>query len=414
MTSRGKRRNGQPILIKEDMANGLERIPFDTYAYNEVWIQKPIHNNPDILPINEIDTGFTPAISIGREVPTGAGPIDNLFISPDGYLTIVETKLWRNPEARREAVGQILDYAKEANKWTFNDLDNRVKQFNQHYNNNSDGLWATVRNRGEFAEADEQSFIDNVTKNLKRGRFLLLIVGDGIRESVEDMVEYLAQTPQLYFTLALVELQVYNLNQGDSSLIVIPQLVTRTREITRAVVRIEGNYSGDLKVMIEPDLVGDNEKQGYKRSPITKEIFSEELEQKTDKETVEFARQIEEDCEALGLDIEWMAASFTARLPDPQGSGVKIPIFNVDKKGHLNLGLAGPSLKKLQLSRDISNCFAADTAKMFTGIQPRPNREHIWDRDASLGELRKIYPQFMERVKKYVEELTAQLKISSR
>ncbi|MDW8273809.1 MAG: hypothetical protein RMJ53_06240 [Chitinophagales bacterium] len=291
MTSKGNRRNGQPILIRDDKSSGLERIPLDAKTFNEDWIQKLIHNNPDILPINEIDTGFTPAISIGREISTTAGYIDNLFISPDGYLTIVETKLWRNPEARREVVGQILDYAKELNKWSFTDLDNAVKLYNQAYNNNSDGLLTTVRKFNELDEADEIFFIDNVSRNLKRGRFLLLIVGDGIRESVEDMVEYLTQTPQLYFTLALVELQVYKLNQADNSLIVIPQLVTRTREITRAIVKIEGSYPADLKVNIETDLGTEATKQqnqSYKRLTITAEDFFEQLTKNTNKETVDF------------------------------------------------------------------------------------------------------------------------------
>src|SRR5437868_3805532 len=104
MINKGNRRYGQPIFIKDEKANGLDRIPIDAKAFNEDWIQKLIHNNPDILPISEIDTGFTPAISIGREVSTTVGYIDNLFISPDGYLTVVETKLWRSPEARREVV----------------------------------------------------------------------------------------------------------------------------------------------------------------------------------------------------------------------------------------------------------------------------------------------------------------------
>ena len=58
-------------------------------------------------------TGFSPPRTVGREVLTAAGLIDVLYVSPAGLVTIVETKLWRNPEARREVVGQILDYAKE-------------------------------------------------------------------------------------------------------------------------------------------------------------------------------------------------------------------------------------------------------------------------------------------------------------
>jgi len=78
---------------------------------------------------------------------------------------------------------------------------------------------------------EEHTLIDKISRNLSPGRFLLLIIGDGIRESVEELVSYLSQSPQLHFTLALVELQVYRLGEADDSLLIIPQLVTRTREI---------------------------------------------------------------------------------------------------------------------------------------------------------------------------------------
>ncbi len=414
MTNKGNRREGKPVLIKDEKTIRLDRILFDAKEFNENWIQELIHSNPDILPISEIETGFAPAISIGKEVSTIVGNIDNLFISPDGYLTIVETKLWRNPEARREVVGQILDYAKELSKWSFTDLDNSVKKFNQRYNNNSDGLLATVRKHTEVDEADERFFIDNTSKNLKRGRFLLLIAGDGIRESVEDMVEYLTQTPQLYFTLALVELQVYKLNQNDNSLIIIPQLVTRTREITRAIVRIEGNYSTDVKVNIETDLGTETTKQGYKRMTITAEDFFEQLEQNTDKDTVAFANQIIKDSDDLGLYIEWNAASFSIKLPDPQGSGIKIAVFNVDKYGILNLGLSGPQFKTLGLSREISSNFAIDTASLFSNIKQHPVKKHIWDNYSTVNDLQKVYPQFMSRVKQYIDDITTDQQKSSR
>ena len=36
------------------------------------------------------------------------------------------------------------------------------------------------------SNVDEKQFNDALTANLRRGRFLLLIVGDGIREGVEQ------------------------------------------------------------------------------------------------------------------------------------------------------------------------------------------------------------------------------------
>ena len=64
-----------------------------------------------------------PIVSLGREIPTAAGPIDNLFLSRNGYLVVVETKLWSNPEARRQVVAQLLDYAAQLRKWRYSNLD---------------------------------------------------------------------------------------------------------------------------------------------------------------------------------------------------------------------------------------------------------------------------------------------------
>jgi hypothetical protein len=339
------------------------------------------------------------------------GYIDNLFISADGYLTIIETKLWRNPEARREVVGQILDYAKELSKWTFTDLDKSVVAYNQLCNNNGDGLLATVRKSYELEEADEQYFIDNISKNLKRGRFLLLIVGDGIRESVEDMVEYLSQTPQLYFTLALVELQVFKLNETDNSLIVIPQLITRTREITRAIVRIEGNTSADLKVNIETDLGTEAIKKvsATKALSISAQDFFEQLEKNKGKEIADFANQIIADCENLGLDIEWNSGSFSLKLPDPQESGIKISIVTIDRKGlfYMNYFAAG-QFERLQLPIELNYNFVADTAAMLPGIKQNPDKKYIWNKYSTLSDLKQVYTRFLERVKKYKEDITTE------
>ena len=56
-------------------------------------------------------------------------------------------------------------------------------------------------------EIDEQQFNDALTANLRRGRFLLLIVGDGIREGVEAIAEYLHAHAGLHFASAFAVLQ---------------------------------------------------------------------------------------------------------------------------------------------------------------------------------------------------------------
>ncbi len=76
---------------------------------------------------------FHPLVPIGREVPTIAGSIDNLFISRAGYLVTVETKLWRNPEAKREVVAQLIDYVTALSQLTYDALDALVMEYLRKY-----------------------------------------------------------------------------------------------------------------------------------------------------------------------------------------------------------------------------------------------------------------------------------------
>jgi hypothetical protein len=41
----------------------------------------------------------------------------------------VETKLWRNPEAHRTVVAQILEYAKNLTSWDYDSVDKAVKAY---------------------------------------------------------------------------------------------------------------------------------------------------------------------------------------------------------------------------------------------------------------------------------------------
>jgi len=92
----------------------------------EEWLQRLIFDHPDLLPVHEFDESFAPLIPIGREVATKSGSIDNLYISPVGRVTIVETKLWKNPERHRTVLAQVIDYAKDVSGWTYEELSNAV------------------------------------------------------------------------------------------------------------------------------------------------------------------------------------------------------------------------------------------------------------------------------------------------
>ena len=95
----------------------LSRIPLNTPTSQgnivEVTLQDLLFRNPQTLPVRAIDAAYDGLIPVCRELRTPAGPVDALYVNRLGRLTLAEFKLWRNPQARREVIGQILDYAKE-------------------------------------------------------------------------------------------------------------------------------------------------------------------------------------------------------------------------------------------------------------------------------------------------------------
>jgi hypothetical protein len=409
MITKGNRQQGTPYFLSTENSLKLERVQLNEKLFQEKWLQDLIHKNPQVLPIDEIESGFAPLISLGREIFTAVGYIDNLYISPNGYLTIVETKLWRNPEAKREVVGQIIDYAKELSTWTFSKLNESVKVSSQLLNNNTKGIIELIKEFDLIDENQEQIIIDNIERNLKRGRFLLLIVGDGIRESVEDMVDYLSSTPQIQFTLGLVELQVYKNPNAENDLIVIPNLITRTKEITRAIIKIENSNPNNV-VTVETDFKEEKTKSQSFRTTITEDDFFEQLKQNTDSENVEFAKQILKTSKEKGFYIDWNQGSFVTKLLDPNGSGQKITLFVTDKKGLFYIGAwTASQLEKLGINKQLSYDFAERTAKILN-LKIDPNYLGNWNKYSTIREIKLVFEEFMKEVDLFVKNITSDLK----
>lgn len=201
-------------------------------GFDEAWLQATLFANPGILPIDEIDAAYSGCAPICRELRTDAGFLDILYATPEGRLVIVETKLWRNPEARRTVVTQTLDYAKELASWTFEDLSREVARSQGAQDRE---LIDIVR--GIHPSVNERDFIDRMTVTLRTGRFLLLIVGDGIREGVHALTEFLDRYGSLEFTFGLVEVGVYE--EPTVGRLVHPRVLAKSAILKRAIVTLE-------------------------------------------------------------------------------------------------------------------------------------------------------------------------------
>ena len=100
----------------------------DQVVYSEAWLQRLIMQQPTLLPVEQIEPSFAGLVPICMELPVPSGYVDNLLVTPSGNLALIECKLWRNPESRREVVGQIVDYATEMSRWSYDKLEEAVNR----------------------------------------------------------------------------------------------------------------------------------------------------------------------------------------------------------------------------------------------------------------------------------------------
>ena len=283
-------------------------------SFNEAQIQAFVHAHAECLPVTEVDPVFTSPVSICRELNTMAGPIDNLLITPSGLPIIVECKLWRNPEGRREVVGQILDYAKELSRWSSSDLQREVAK---RTNLPGNPLLTLLKEAGH--EVDEIAFNDALTSNLRRGRFLLLIVGDGIREGVEAIATYLQEHLGLHFSLGLVEMPIFHL--PDGSHLVTPRVLARTTMITRHVIAIPDGHA----IQEEEDDAADADRQSLSTE---QQVF-----------WTEFLSELSLDDPEQPIPKPAKLGYLSFMLPAPQGS-CWINVWRDITKGRVGLTLS--------------------------------------------------------------------------
>jgi hypothetical protein len=203
------------------------------------------------MPVHELDPSYGRLFTVARELNVpGVGFIDVVLADERGRLVIIECKLWKNPQARREVVGQILDYARELARYSYDDLQRQISVATKRSGN---VLFELAQSAG--SNLDEARFVDRVARDLAAGRFLLLVVGDGIAEGTRRIGEYLRAQPGLAFDFGLIEMVEYRLpdTTGVERTVMQPRLLAKTAVIERHVIRNEvPGLVIDALVTVEP------------------------------------------------------------------------------------------------------------------------------------------------------------------
>jgi hypothetical protein len=373
--------DGIPVLVESfdnlelSTAGGSNAIAFRPVAasdtsIDESWLQRLVFRYPQLLPITELDQVFAPIHPLAREVSTGVGSIDLLGVSPSGFLTIVETKLYRNPQSCREVVGQILDYCAQLSSWTYRDLTDAMSSAKHRSNDNDDPVLFAAKSGAAVPGGDEKRFRATVSECLRHGRFLMMIVGDGFKESTTELVDYLQRFMHLQFTVRLIELQLFRpAGKDDYPVLVVPRLTARTQEVTRAIVRIQHNVN-PLDVVIE------NAKD-QSTSPGLEGFI--EILRATTRVADEFA-SLAGELEPLGIYADPTKDGISFRWPDPHGTGQQFRIFRARRNGHARFGVLASQLEKQGYNRELALRFVRivadwmrDVSVLDTGAIVGPN-----------------------------------------
>jgi hypothetical protein len=290
---------------------------------SEECLQRLLHEEPWILPVSSIDSRIEGSIiSLGREISVPSGSIDNLFISSSGYLVLVETKLRRSPEARRQVVAQILDYAYQVSQWAYQDIQGIWRRGRDQAEGN---LWQAVNPEG----LSEGEWVDLVSANLERGAMTLLIVSDEIHDTCRQLAELLEKNARMdyLFRLGLIELAHYHLDDGK--ILIVPVAVVKVQEAERAVVRVI--YEGKQKPIVQVEKPAASLRNRKMRSLIDEEGFLNAVREGSNgADKVAAVRRLLDAAAESSLRVVWGSASFALKAPGPSGEILSLGV--VDKE----------------------------------------------------------------------------------
>jgi hypothetical protein len=169
------------MLLMRKQGDLAWHAPQVTAYTNEEALEALIAQSPDLLP------GLSEArMVVVRQLTLPVGYVDMVGVDVDGEITVVECKLKKNPEIRREVVGQVLAYASALWRLSYEEFDHSFAA--------RAGASLTQRLAAlETPDWDEETFRASVANNLARGRVRLIIVVDQITDELKNIVLYLNQ-----------------------------------------------------------------------------------------------------------------------------------------------------------------------------------------------------------------------------
>lgn len=213
--------------------NKLERVPHSQYESEDL-LQTLLEHHPELLMGDQINPDDPPKwIVVSREagIPDSEGgsdrwAVDHLLLDQYARPTFVEVKRSSDTRIRREIVGQMMDYAANAQAYWPQD---RIRALAA---DNHGGLEELDTYLASFLELDDptqsgsalEGYWKAVEKNLREGEVRLLFVADTIPTELRRIIEFLNEHMPRVEVLG-VEIRQY---AGENVRALVPRVVGQT------------------------------------------------------------------------------------------------------------------------------------------------------------------------------------------
>jgi hypothetical protein len=328
--------NGKIFVV--DGSCGLHSLSEQEFGTEDNF-QALLETYPDLLPGDQINEAAPRRwLLVSREygVPDAEGAtnrwaLDHLFLDQDGIPTLVEIKRrsdTRLTDARREVVGQMLDYA--ANAVVYWPVETMRARFEAACYKRGESALEVIGgfidavagdDSIEAVEAVVDTFWNRVDTNLRAGNIRLIFVADQIPLELKRIVEFL-NTYMTPVEVLAVELRHYEGTDADGRPIktLVPQVIGLTAAARPTAQRETRQWD--------------------------EASFIQELETKRSVEEANVARRIIEWAGRNSLQIEWGKGRTEGSLmPVLSHAGTKYKLPYVTTLGSLWINFAGLKAK---------------------------------------------------------------------
>jgi len=263
-------------------------------------------------------------------------------------------------------------------------------------------LFQYISSKFNGMDLHEKELIDSVSKSLRTGRFLLLIVGDGIREGLENIMGVLHSHPQMHFTFGLVELQIYRHSKAPAGTLIIPQVVANTVEIVRATVRVETTGHANVAVAFESPPGPEGVLPPRRRKLSEAEFYQQVPDNETIRQMIE---RIFEWCNEKEVLQQWGTSSVSIRLPDPRGSRQMFTLFVVKTSGDVYTGWLHEQLKNAGYDPQLVHNYISRLLSLFPGVKLKLKSPDTFAQDISAEQVAARLDDFLEVVGDFIDDI---------